>query len=81
MSKTDRFTQNIDMYFSYHACAKRLIETGHCLGYEYLPSYHGISPCLLIYFDNHIPMPIRSHRFDEYLFLFAKFGIMELKTE
>ncbi len=66
------------MYFNYHAKVKRLIESGHALGFEFLDSYHNISPCLLIYFDNEKPMPIREHRFEEYLYLFAKFSVDEL---
>ncbi|MBP3619837.1 MAG: thermostable hemolysin delta-VPH [Clostridia bacterium] len=66
------------MYFNYHAKIKRLIEQGHCVGFERLEEYHKISPCILIYFDNKKPMPIREHRFEEYLFLFAKFGVKEI---
>ena len=69
------------MYFNYHAKVKLLIEGGHALGYEFLPVYHKISPCLLIYFDNNIPMPIREHMFDEYKFLLAKHGVKELKNK
>ena len=55
------------MYYNYHATAKRFIADGHLTGYEYLNEYHGIKPCLLLYFDNHRPMPIRDDRWDEYL--------------
>lgn len=54
------------MYYNYHGRVKKLIETGHLTGYEYLDSYNGISPCLLLYFDNHRPMPIRDYRWAEY---------------
>lgn len=65
------------MYFNYHAKVKRLIEEGHALDFEFLPEYHKISPCLLIFFDNQKPMPIREHRFQEYIFLLAKFQVYE----
>ena len=65
------------MYFNYHAKIKNLILEGHASGYEFLEEYHKISPCLLIYFDCHPPMPIREHRFEEYLFLLAKKDVKE----
>lgn len=54
------------MYFNYHAKAVQLIMTGHLVKYEFLDEYHGISPCLLLFFDNNIPMPIREHKFGDY---------------
>ena len=66
------------MYFNYHAKVKRLIAEGQAVGYEFLTEYHKISPCLLIYFKDFSPMPIRAHKFDEYLFILAKFGVEEI---
>ncbi len=66
------------MYFNYHAKVRRLIEEGHALGFKFLKEYHKISPCLLIYFDNTQPMPIREHRFEEYSFILAKYGVCEI---
>lgn len=66
------------MYFNYHAKVKNLIISGHCTGFKFLNEYHKISPCLLIYFDNCKPMPIRKHKFEEYMFLFLQNGIKEL---
>lgn len=57
------------MYFNYHAKAKRLINEGHLTRYEILESYNGISPALVLYFDNCLPMPIRVYRWDEYFSL------------
>ena len=37
------------------------------IGYEIVESYHKISPALVLYFDNEKPMPIREHRFQEYI--------------
>ena len=69
------------MYFNYHAKIKNLICSGHATGYERLEKHNNISPCILIYFDNHRAMPIREHRFEEYEFLFAKFDVLELKND
>jgi hypothetical protein len=55
------------MYYNYHAKVKNLIAEGHLTGYDYLDRYNGISPCLLLFFDNHKPMPIREYRWAEYM--------------
>lgn len=56
-------------YFSYHAVARRLIAEGRLLRYQIVSEYHGIRPALLLFFDDdrHPVMPIREHRFHEYL--------------
>ena len=56
-------------YFSYHAVARRLIAEGRLLGFRIVPEYRGIRPALLLFFDDarHPVMPIREHRFHEYL--------------
>jgi hypothetical protein len=54
------------MYYNYHARAKALIAEGHLTAWQLLDAFHGISPCLLLFFDNHKPMPIRSYRWEEY---------------
>ena len=58
-------------YFNYHATAKRLIAEGRLIGYRILPEYRGISPALLLFFEDerHPVMPIREERFSEYLAL------------
>lgn len=56
-------------YFNYHATAKRLIREGRLTDY-YLTERHGkISPALVLVFDDarHPVMPIRPHRWEEYL--------------
>lgn len=55
--------------FNYHATAHRLIREGRLRGYRIVEGYRGISPALLLYFDDarHPVMPIREARFDEYL--------------
>jgi len=60
------------MYYNYHGKVKTLIDEGHLSGYEVLESYNNISPCLLLYFDNHRPMPIREHKWDEYMEIIKK---------
>ena len=59
--------ERLGMYFNYHAKAKKLIEEGHLSDFEVLEKYNNISPCLLLYFDNQRPMPIREHKWDEYM--------------
>ncbi len=57
------------MYFNYHAKAKKLISSGDLIYYTIVDDYNGISPALVLYFKSHKPMPIRKHKFDEYLIL------------
>lgn len=56
-------------YFNYHAKAKNLIETGHLTDYKIVKEWNGIRPALVLYFDNNRPMPIRKHKFDEYMIM------------
>lgn len=58
------------MYYNYHAKAKQLIKDGHLIKQEIVDNWNGIKPTLILYFDNHRPMPIRQYRWDEYI----KFG-------
>lgn len=66
------------MYFNYHAKVKRLIKEKKAIGYEFLESYHNISPCLLIYFKDERSMPIRDSHFDEYMKLLKEYEIKHL---
>lgn len=54
-------------YYNYHAKAKGLIAAGHLVRFEIVEHWGKISPALVLYFDNHRPMPIREHKFDEYM--------------
>ena len=54
-------------YYNYHAKAKQLISQGHLVKMEIVKKWNAISPALVLYFDNHKPMPIREYRWDEYL--------------
>lgn len=55
------------MYYNYHAKAKQLIAEGHLIKSEIVDKWNNIAPALILYFDNHRPMPIRQYRWDEYL--------------
>ena len=62
-------------YFNYHAKAKKLIKDGKLIDYKFLEEYNGISPALLLIFDDkkHPNMPIREDRFGEYLPLLKEY--------
>lgn len=60
-------------YYNYHAKAKQLIADGHLVGMEIVDKWNAIEPALVLYFDNHRPMPIRQYRWDEYMEI--KYGI------
>lgn len=62
-------------YFNYHAKAKKLIAEGHCTHAEVVDSHNGISPALLLHFDNHLSMPIRQEKWEAYFDLLAKQNI------
>lgn len=62
-------------YFNYHAKAQGLIKSGHCVKAEFVEKYNDISPAFVLYFDNHIQMPIRLYRFDEYFELLKQYDI------
>ena len=55
-------------YFNYHATAKRLIREGKLISWEIVGEYNGISPAMVLFFDDnqHPVMPIREARFYEY---------------
>ncbi len=57
------------MYYNYHAKAKQLISEGHLTDFQILPRWNSISPALVLFFDNHKPMPIRQYRWDEYFLI------------
>ncbi len=56
-------------YFNYHAKAKNLIKQGHLTNFEFVEEYNKISPALVLYFEDGSKMPIREHRFAEYVLL------------
>lgn len=56
-------------YFSYHATAKKLIREGKLSHFYFTADHKGICPALVLVFrdQNHPVMPIRHHRWEEYL--------------
>ena len=55
------------MYYNYHAKAKQLITDGHLIQFDIVERWNNISPAMVLYFDNHKPMPIREYRWCEYM--------------
>jgi len=58
---------NTMTYFNYHAIAKKLLKSDHCIAVSIFPDYHHIRPALVLYFDNHRPIPIRQYMWQYYL--------------
>ena len=54
-------------YYNYHAIAKRLINDNLLIAVTVFGDYKNIRPALVLYFDNHRPIPIRDYMWDEYL--------------
>ena len=55
------------MFFNYHSKVKRIIETDTITKIEIVENYNNISPAMVTYFKNNPPMPIREHKWDEYI--------------
>ena len=62
----------IYLYYNYHAKAKQLIADGHLIEYTIEDKWNNISPALVLWFDNHKPMPIREYRWNEYCDLIGR---------
>lgn len=56
-------------YFNYHAIAKNLIKANHCISCSVFSKYKHIYPALVLYFDNHRPIPIREYMWQDYITL------------
>ena len=67
-------------YFNYHATAKRLIKEGKLKDFYFCSKYNSISPALVLIFDDprHPIMPIREHKFNEYISIIEN---LELKNK
>ncbi len=63
------------MYYNYHARAKSLIKNGNCIGATIFNTYHHIYPALVLYFDNHKPIPIREYMWEDYFDLLKSYNI------
>lgn len=48
-------------YFNYHGQALKLIKEGHLVSAEIFSHWNNIAPALVLFFDNHRPMPIRKY--------------------
>ena len=68
----DIFDNNKYMYFNYHAKVKKMIAQVGVEKFEFVQEYNNISPALLIYFEDGSVMPIREHKFLEYVALIDK---------
>lgn len=54
------------MYYNYHGQIKKLINERHLTEYRFYQTWNKISPALVLFFDNHKPMPIRKEKWEEY---------------
>ena len=54
------------MYYDYHAVAKKRIREGHLIAARRMDAWGGIKKPLVLFFDDHRPMPIREERIPEY---------------
>ena len=63
-------------YFNYHAQVKKLIKSHHLIGVTLYKRYHHISPAMVLYFDNHKPMPIREYKWREYMEILNELNIV-----
>lgn len=63
-------------YFNYHQTAMKLIKEGKLISYQIVDEYNGISPALVLVFndDIHPVMPIRQDKFSMYLEVIEKQG-------
>ena len=68
----DVFDNNKYMYFNYYAKVKKKIAQVGVEKFEFVQEYNNISPALLIYFKDGSVMPIREHKFLEYVALIDK---------
>lgn len=55
-------------YFNFHAAVKKLIKDGKLVKFEFVDNYRGISPALVLYFNDpkRPVVPIREYRWEEY---------------
>ena len=56
-------------YYSYHATVRRLLGEGKLTAWYFTRRHNQIQPALVLVFNDvkHPYMPLRSHRWDEYL--------------
>lgn len=54
------------MKFDYYSKTKKLIKEGHLVYFETVSKYNGISPALILYFDNHHTVAIAKEKWSEF---------------
>jgi len=60
-------------YFNYHAKAKNKIKEGKLIEYEFHDKWNAISPALVLFFTDSMPMPIRENKWNEYMPLIKEY--------
>ena len=55
------------MYFNYHSKVKEVIKNDTVTKIEIVDNHNGICPAMILHFKNHKPMPIREHKWDDYI--------------
>ena len=56
-------------YYNYHGRIKQLIAEGHLKNMKIMDRWNQIALAMVLFFDNHKPMPVREYRWDEYFIL------------
>lgn len=64
-------------YFNYHAKAKNKIKNFELEKFEIVDRWNNISPALVLHFADGTAMPIREHKFAEYLELIDQINNFE----
>lgn len=64
------------MYYNYHAKIKKLISAGELKGAKIFDEWNKISPALVLFFASHPPMPVRIHKWQEYILMLEKLNII-----
>ncbi len=61
-------------YYNYHGTAQKLLQEGKLVAWYHTERHNQIAPALVLIFDDasHPVMPIRKHRWDEYLLTLPK---------
>ena len=62
-------------YYNYHAIATNLIKTGHCTHIEINEKPNKNSHIATLFFNNHMPMPIKDFALEKYLSLLSFYKI------
>ena len=68
------------MYYNYHARIKNLIKDGHLIDYKFVSRWRNTCPALVLFFDNHRPMPIKKERWQQYAVILG-FDIDKINLE